>query len=122
MKGCGGYIYGDGVIPIPNYVANNIDISDCFWFIEATTNEDTILLTNTKSASSLQANVPTVPTVRYNSYENATYKYLTTATESYYYYKTTPNYADYYSNPAVLPSPENLPSIVVSCFYLNLMR
>jgi hypothetical protein len=41
LKGCGGYIYGDGVIPIPNYVVNNTDISDCFWYIEATTNEDT---------------------------------------------------------------------------------
>lgn len=122
MKGCGGYIYGDGVIPIPNYVASNTDISDCFWFIEATTNEDTILLTNTKSASSLQANVPTV---RNNSYMGVLGEYygdITEATTLPYFYRSTPSYVDYYSNPAVLPSPENVPSIIVSCSYLNLMR
>ncbi|XP_046637860.1 uncharacterized protein LOC124316144 isoform X2 [Daphnia pulicaria] len=107
VPGCGGYIYGDGVIAIPNYVASNTDISDCFWFIEATTNEDTILLTNTKSASSFQANVPTV---RNYYYMDGNYS---TTTESYYY-KTTPNYVDYYSNPAsLLSSPENLSSIIV---------
>ncbi|EFX82885.1 hypothetical protein DAPPUDRAFT_240714 [Daphnia pulex] len=112
VLGCGGYIYGDGVIPFPNYVANNTDISDCFWFIEATTNEDTILLTNTKSASSLQANVPTV---QYNSYRPMAVTYNYESTTVPYYNKTTPNYVDYYSNPAsVLSSPENLPSIIIS--------
>ncbi len=120
MKGCGGYIYGDGVIPISNYVASNTDISDCFWFIEATTNEDTILLTNTKSASSLQANVPTV---KNNSYRPMTIAYEYGTTTESYIKLTTPNYVDYYSNPAsVLSSPENVPSIIVSCSYLNLMR
>ncbi len=118
MKGCGGYIYGDGVILIPNYLANNnADMSDCFWFIEATTNENTILLTNTKSASSLQANVPTV---RNNSYMGVYlgeyYGDISEATTLPYFYRSTPSYVDYYSNPAVLPSPEDLPSMIVSCF------
>ncbi|XP_046458939.1 enteropeptidase-like [Daphnia pulex] len=91
VPGCGGYIYGDGVIPIPNYVANNTDISDCFWFIEATTNGDTILLTNSKSASSFQAKVPFVlnnpDMVTYDEYDN--------------------------ESTALLSPPENLLSIVV---------
>nr|CAH0106919.1 unnamed protein product [Daphnia galeata] len=44
VPGCGGYLNGDGIISIPNNVANNTDFSDCFWFIEARNHEDTILL------------------------------------------------------------------------------
>jgi hypothetical protein len=78
-------------------VANNTDISDCFWFIEATTNGDTILLTNSKSASSFQAKVPFVlnnpDMVTYDEYDN--------------------------ESTALLSPPENLLSIVVCYFYRN---
>ncbi|XP_046645173.1 CUB and sushi domain-containing protein 3-like isoform X1 [Daphnia pulicaria] len=46
---CGGYINGEGIISTPNYLLNT-NISDCYWFIDARQNEDTILLTMSNSA------------------------------------------------------------------------
>ncbi len=46
---CGGYINGEGIISTPNYLLNS-DISDCYWFIDARQNDDTILLVTSNSS------------------------------------------------------------------------
>ncbi|XP_045028206.1 uncharacterized protein LOC116935922 isoform X2 [Daphnia magna] len=41
LPGCGGYIYGDGIIPKSLATTFN---TGCFWYIEATQSDDTLLL------------------------------------------------------------------------------
>jgi hypothetical protein len=32
---CGGYVNGEGLVSSPNYLSDDEDIYDCFWFVEA---------------------------------------------------------------------------------------
>lgn len=68
---CGGYINGDGIFSTPNYLTNT-DISDCYWFIEARNNGDTILLINFEFLSSSQGldDVTRREVFNDNDYEN----------------------------------------------------
>jgi hypothetical protein len=45
LTGCGGYIYGEGIISTPNYLSSS-GIVECFWFVETRQSEDTILMRN----------------------------------------------------------------------------
>jgi hypothetical protein len=45
FTGCGGYIYGEGIISTPNYLSSS-GIVECFWFVETRQSEDTILMRN----------------------------------------------------------------------------
>ena len=44
MTGCGGYVYGDGVVTSPNNLSNGSDVTDCIWFVEARHSDGVILL------------------------------------------------------------------------------
>ncbi|XP_045028181.1 LOW QUALITY PROTEIN: deleted in malignant brain tumors 1 protein [Daphnia magna] len=35
IPGCGGYVYGDGVISFPNFLLLTAEITECVWFVEA---------------------------------------------------------------------------------------
>lgn len=45
FTGCGGYIYGEGIISTPNYLSSS-GIVECFWFVETRQSEHTILMRN----------------------------------------------------------------------------
>ncbi|XP_046457252.1 uncharacterized protein LOC124204252 [Daphnia pulex] len=45
VPGCGGYIYGEGIISTPNYLSSS-GIVECFWFVETRQSEHTILMRN----------------------------------------------------------------------------
>ena len=70
MVGCGGYVYGSGVISSPDYDSLNVDSADyCTWFLEARQSESAILMkkivssnngTRTSARYSIQINQLTV--------------------------------------------------------------
>ncbi|XP_057368778.1 uncharacterized protein LOC130689856 [Daphnia carinata] len=35
IPGCGGYVYRDGVIPYPNFLLLDAEITECVWYVEA---------------------------------------------------------------------------------------
>nr|CAH0109675.1 unnamed protein product [Daphnia galeata] len=41
---CGGYVNGDGVVSSPNYLSDDEDIDDCFWFVEARQSDSVVYL------------------------------------------------------------------------------
>jgi len=97
-------------------------MSDCFWFIEATNNENTILLSNSESSASFQASVPAAQRILNTTIYSITEQYNSVQGSSTSTTTNKPNrsdYVDYYSKPAMLPSPDYLPSIIVSFIYLN---
>nr|CAH0109679.1 unnamed protein product [Daphnia galeata] len=44
VPGCGGYVNGDGVVSSPNYLSDDEDIDDCFWFVEARQSDSVVYL------------------------------------------------------------------------------
>jgi hypothetical protein len=46
ITGCGGYVYGDGSVSSPDYrfYNNDIDLDECFWFLEARQSDGVIFV------------------------------------------------------------------------------
>jgi hypothetical protein len=71
MSGCGGYVYGNGLVTSPNNLPSSSDVTDCIWFVEARHSDGVILLKKNsdlidgkdKSTSEFPTNHP-VMTVR----------------------------------------------------------
>lgn len=89
------------MISTPNY-STNPDISDCFWFLEAKDNEDTVVLSNSDFVSVQRMPSTTAGYVNYNNYGYTNY-YITT------------------SSPVILPRLAEAPFLVASfTFYILL--
>ena len=44
LIGCGGYVNGEGVASSPNYLTDDDDIDECYWFVEARKNDGIVCL------------------------------------------------------------------------------
>jgi hypothetical protein len=44
FTGCGGYVNGDGLVSSPNYLTDDDDIDDCYWFVETRKNDAVVYL------------------------------------------------------------------------------